>query len=119
MNTSGTDIPNHIHTKANIVVKGTAPDECSPQMKKFRKKPTPNTIPGYKVAVCKKKKKKKKKFHRTCNILNRKKRGGGGGGNKTNFIYQSGCLLPVVAFECSKEPCRMVTTCSPTNTCDK
>lgn len=30
----------------------TAPDECSPQMKKLRKKQIPNTTAGYKVAVC-------------------------------------------------------------------
>ena len=36
---------------ANIVEKGTAPDERLPQMKKFKKKPTPKTMPGYNVAV--------------------------------------------------------------------
>lgn len=44
-------MPNHMQRRANIVVKGTAPDECSPQMKKLRKKPVPNTILGYSMAV--------------------------------------------------------------------
>lgn len=44
-------MPNHITSIASIVENGTAPDERLPQMKKFRKKPTLNTIPGYNVAV--------------------------------------------------------------------
>jgi hypothetical protein len=43
---------NHRQSKASIVGKGTAPLECFPQMKKFRKKQEQKTIPGYKVAVC-------------------------------------------------------------------
>ncbi len=30
----------------NTLVYLTAPDECSPQMKKFNRKPTPNTMAG-------------------------------------------------------------------------
>ena len=41
-----------MQSRANMVVKGTAPEECSPQMKKLRKNPMPNTMPGKKVAVC-------------------------------------------------------------------
>lgn len=44
---------------ASMVVKGTAPDECSPQMKKLRKKPVPNTILGYNMAVWVRNKKRK------------------------------------------------------------
>ena len=40
-----------------MVVNGTAPEECLPQMKKFRKKQMPKTSPGYSVAVCNTKKK--------------------------------------------------------------
>jgi len=36
---------------ASIVENGTAPDERFPQMKKLRKNPIVNTIPGYNVAV--------------------------------------------------------------------
>ncbi len=36
---------------ASIVENGTAPDERLPQIKKFRKNPTPNTTAGYNVAV--------------------------------------------------------------------
>ena len=46
-------MPNQRQSKDNIVVKGTAPELCFPQMKKFRKKHVPKTIPGYKVAVYK------------------------------------------------------------------
>ncbi len=38
---------------ATIVENGTAPDERFPQMKKFRKNPTPKTTAGYNVAVYK------------------------------------------------------------------
>ena len=34
------------------MVNGTAPEECSPQMKQLRKNPTQNTTLGKKVAVC-------------------------------------------------------------------
>lgn len=44
-------MPNHMTKMANIVEKGTAPEERLPQMKKFKKKPTPKTIAGYNVAV--------------------------------------------------------------------
>lgn len=33
------------------MLNGTAPLECLSQMKKFKKKHVPNTMPGYKVAV--------------------------------------------------------------------
>lgn len=36
---------------ATIVENGTAPDECFPQIKKFKIKPILNTIAGYNVAV--------------------------------------------------------------------
>ena len=45
-------MPSHMTIMANIVEKGTAPDDRLPQMKKFKKKPTLKTMPGYKVAVC-------------------------------------------------------------------
>lgn len=32
-------MPNHRQRRESIVEKGTAPDECRSQMKKFRKKP--------------------------------------------------------------------------------
>lgn len=35
----------------SIVVKGTAPLECLSQIKKFKKKHVPKTMPGYSVAV--------------------------------------------------------------------
>ena len=44
-------MPNHITSIESIVVNGTAPDERFPHMKKLRKKPILNTIPGYNVAV--------------------------------------------------------------------
>ena len=37
-------------TKNSLLL--TAPDECLPQMKKFKIKQIVNTIPGYKVDVC-------------------------------------------------------------------
>ena len=45
-------MPNHMQSRASMVVKGTAPEECSPQMKKLRKKPIPNAMLGYNEAVC-------------------------------------------------------------------
>lgn len=45
-------MPNHMQSRASMVVKGTAPEECSPQMKKLRKKPMPKTMLGYSMAVC-------------------------------------------------------------------
>ena len=36
---------------ANIVVKGIAPEECLPHIKKLMKTPSVNMMPGYKVAV--------------------------------------------------------------------
>jgi hypothetical protein len=50
---------------ANIVEKGTAPDERLPQMKKFRKKPTLKTMPGYNVAVCNERQPSDEKTERT------------------------------------------------------
>ena len=44
-------MPNHMQRRASMVVKGTAPEECSPQMKKLRKNPMPNTMLGYSMAV--------------------------------------------------------------------
>jgi len=46
-------MPNQRHSRDSIVPKGTAPLECFPQMKKFKKKHVPNTRAGYSVAVCK------------------------------------------------------------------
>jgi hypothetical protein len=45
-------MPNQRHSRDNMVPNGTAPLECFPQMKKFRKKHVPNTRAGYSVAVC-------------------------------------------------------------------
>ena len=45
-----------------MVVKGTAPEECTPQMKKLRKNPVPNTVAGKNVAVWNKKKVKSYKI---------------------------------------------------------
>lgn len=42
---------NHRHSKAIMVENGTAPLECLPIMKKFKKKQVPKTIAGYNVAV--------------------------------------------------------------------
>lgn len=44
-------MPNHKHSSESIVLNGTAPLECLSQMKKFKTKHVPNTIPGYNVAV--------------------------------------------------------------------
>ena len=35
----------------SMVVKGMAPLECFPQMKRLMKKPIPKTMPGYRVEV--------------------------------------------------------------------
>lgn len=51
---SGKEIPNHIQSRASMVVNGTAPEECSPHMKQLRKNPIQNTTLGKKTAVCKK-----------------------------------------------------------------
>eukprot|EP00438_Fugacium_kawagutii_P021657 Skav223785 [mRNA] locus=scaffold575:275931:285484:- [translate_table: standard] len=51
--TKGTDTPNHRHNIANIVVKGTAPEDLWPQISKFRTKKIPKKIPGYRKAVSK------------------------------------------------------------------
>ena len=51
MYTNGKDIPNHMAPIANIVVKGIAPEECLPHIKKLMKTPSVNMMPGYKVAV--------------------------------------------------------------------
>ena len=76
-----------------MVVKGTAPEECSPQMKKLRKNPMPNTMLGYSMAVWSGR--------------------GGEGGARNDYIaswwvkgmaYQGSCLFPVVSFESSKHP---------------
>lgn len=48
----------HLNKELNNLKKGesnkqlTAPDECFPHIKKFRKMHVPNTMPGYRVAVC-------------------------------------------------------------------
>ena len=42
---------NHMAPTLSMVVKGMAPDECFPQMKKLMNIPTANTRPGYRVAV--------------------------------------------------------------------
>ena len=44
-------MPNHIAPMANIVVKGIAPEECFPQIKKLMKTPRVKMMPGYRVAV--------------------------------------------------------------------
>ena len=44
--TSGTEIPFHMHTRAIMVLNGTAPDECLPQMKKLSRNMAPNMMPG-------------------------------------------------------------------------
>ena len=44
--TSGTEMQNHMTRSANMVPKGTAPDDFSPQMNKFRTKKIPKTTPG-------------------------------------------------------------------------
>ena len=44
-------MPNHIAPTDSMVVKGMAPLECFPQMKKFMKNPIPKTMPGYRVEV--------------------------------------------------------------------
>ena len=41
---SGTEIRNQISRVANIVPRGTAPDECAAMRKKLRKMNVPNTI---------------------------------------------------------------------------
>jgi hypothetical protein len=46
-------MPNQRQSSDSMVPKGTAPLECFPQMKKFKKKHVPNTRAGYSVAVCK------------------------------------------------------------------
>lgn len=49
--TRGSEMPNHKHNNANIVLNGTAPELCFPHIKKFKKKQVVNTIPGKSVAV--------------------------------------------------------------------
>lgn len=46
MQTRGNEMPNHIDRMAIIVENGTAPEERFPQMKKFRKRQTPQTTDG-------------------------------------------------------------------------
>ena len=41
-----TEIPNHISSSASNVVKGTAPDDFSPQMNRFSVKKMAPTMPG-------------------------------------------------------------------------
>merc|ERR1711862_724506 len=48
--TSGTEMPNQRQRMANIVVKGTAPEDFCPQMNKFKTKKMTKNIPGYKNA---------------------------------------------------------------------
>ena len=43
---NGTEIPNQSNKIAIIVVKGTAPDDFLPQIKKLRMKDTPKMMPG-------------------------------------------------------------------------
>ena len=47
----GRDMPSHRHSKARRVVKGMAAEDLAPHNSKFRKKKTPNTIPGMRRAV--------------------------------------------------------------------
>lgn len=49
--TKGTETPNQRHNIANIVVKGTAPDDLCPQISRLRMKKIPKKMPGYKKAV--------------------------------------------------------------------
>mmetsp|Transcript_98799 Transcript_98799/g.211724 ORF Transcript_98799/g.211724 Transcript_98799/m.211724 type:complete len:217 (-) Transcript_98799:927-1577(-) len=49
--TRGTEMPNHRTSNANIVVKGTAPEDFCPQMSKFKTKKITKTMPGYRKAV--------------------------------------------------------------------
>ena len=51
MYTSGNEMPNHIAPTDSIVVKGIAPLDRWPQMKKFTNKPSAKITPGYSVAV--------------------------------------------------------------------
>ncbi len=44
-------MPNHMQSSANMVENGTAPDECSPQIKQFRRNPILNTTLGNNTAV--------------------------------------------------------------------
>ena len=44
-------MPNHMAPMDSMVVKGIAPLECLPQMKKLMKTPREKMMPGYKVAV--------------------------------------------------------------------
>ena len=44
--TSGKEMRNQMHSKANIVPKGTAPDEPCPKMKKLRTKKMTKVMPG-------------------------------------------------------------------------
>ena len=46
------EIPNQSNKIQIIVVKGTAPEDFFPQMKKFKKKLNPKMTPGYKSADC-------------------------------------------------------------------
>ena len=84
----GKEIPNHIQTRMSMVVKGTAPEECTPQMKKLRKNPVPNTIAGKNVAVWKLKNDENVK---NCSWY-----------NDNNIVYQSGGLFPIIALQCSE-----------------
>eukprot|EP00411_Alexandrium_monilatum_P008975 CAMPEP_0175320106 /NCGR_PEP_ID=MMETSP0093-20121207/71283_1 /TAXON_ID=311494 /ORGANISM="Alexandrium monilatum, Strain CCMP3105" /LENGTH=116 /DNA_ID=CAMNT_0016616943 /DNA_START=399 /DNA_END=749 /DNA_ORIENTATION=- len=45
-NTSGTEMPNHKHSSANIVGNGTAPEDFCPQMNRLRMKNITKKIPG-------------------------------------------------------------------------
>ena len=46
------EIPNQRSKIQIIVVKGTAPEDFFPQIKKFKKKLNPKITPGYKSADC-------------------------------------------------------------------
>mmetsp|Transcript_12082 Transcript_12082/g.33979 ORF Transcript_12082/g.33979 Transcript_12082/m.33979 type:complete len:249 (-) Transcript_12082:49-795(-) len=49
--TKGTDTPNQSTSSANMVVNGTAPEDFTPQMQRFRRKKIVKNNPGYKKAV--------------------------------------------------------------------
>jgi hypothetical protein len=49
---SGTEIRNHIRSVANIVPRGTAPEECAAIRKKLRKTKVPKTILRRQVSTC-------------------------------------------------------------------
>lgn len=112
-------MPNHMHSNANMVEKGTAPDECSPQTRQFRRNPILNTTLGNKTAVYREKETVCSCYHQELTknkahfaIMQRLCE------SKYNYVlysvrvaaYNSSSFLPVVSLECSKQPCSMVAT---------